>query len=85
MIKTITNQKIGVNTKMLITLYNSLLQAVLLYAASALLLACNSGLQCLERTQTVPLCYILGLLNDTSAILVYIESGISPIRLLIKK
>ena len=34
MIKAITKAKIGVNTKMLITLYKSLIQSVVLYAAS---------------------------------------------------
>ena len=43
MIKPITNLKIGLNTKMLIILYKSLIQSVLLYAAPVLLLACNSA------------------------------------------
>ena len=38
MIKAITNQKIGVNTKMFRTLYESLIQSVIIYAAPILLL-----------------------------------------------
>ena len=85
MIMAINNLKIGVNTKMLITLYKSLVQSVLLYAAPVLLLAGNSALQFLEIIKRVPLRYILWLPNDTSSILVYRESGILPIRLLIKR
>ena len=85
MIKAITNLKIGVNTKMLITLYKSLIQSVILYAAPVLLLACSTALQNLERTQRVPLRYILGLPNETNSIMLYRESGILPLRLLIKK
>ena len=48
MIKAITNLKIAVNTKMPITLYKSLIQSVILYAAPVLLLACNTALQNLE-------------------------------------
>jgi len=44
MIKVITNLKIGVNTKMLITLYKSFIQSVILYTAPVLLLACNTAL-----------------------------------------
>ena len=44
MIKAITNLKIGVNTKMLITLYKSLVSYILPYAAPVLLLACTSAL-----------------------------------------
>ena len=39
MIEAITNLKIHVNSKMLITLYGSLIQFILLYAAPVLLLA----------------------------------------------
>jgi hypothetical protein len=85
MIKAITNLKIGVNTKMLITLYKHLIQSVILYAAPVLLLACNTALQNLERTQRVPLRYILGLPNETNSIMKYRESGILPLRFLIKK
>ena len=85
MIKAIRNLKIGVNTKMLISLYKSLIQSVLPFAAPVLLLACNTALQNLERTQRVPLRYILGLLNETNSIMIYRESGILPHRLLIKK
>ena len=52
MIKAITNLKIGVNTKMLITLYKSVIQSVLLYAVPVLLLACNTALETLERIQS---------------------------------
>jgi len=85
MIKATTNLKIGVNTKMLITLYKSLIQSVLLYAAPVLLLACNAALQNLEIAQRVPLRYILGLPNETNSTMIYRESGILPLRLLIKK
>ena len=85
MIKAITNLKIGVNSKMLFTLYSFLIQTVLLYAGPVLLLACISALQSLEIIQRVPLRYISGLPNDTSPILVYGESGILSIRLLIKR
>jgi len=85
MIKTITNLKIGVNTKMLITLYKSLIQSVTLYAAPVLLLECNTALQNWERIQRVPLRYILGLANEANSTMIYRESGILPLRLLIKK
>jgi len=85
MIKAITNLKIGVNTKMLITLYKHLIQSVILYAAPVLLLACNTALQNLERTQRVPLRYILGLPNETNCTMIYRESGSLPLQLLIKK
>ena len=39
----------------------------------------------LERTQRVPLRYILGLPNETNSTMIYRESGILPLRLLIKK
>jgi hypothetical protein len=85
MIKAITNLKIGVNTTMLITLYKSLIQSVILYAAPVLLLASNTALTNLERIQRVPLRYILGLPNVASSTRIYKETGILPLRLLIKK
>ena len=84
-IKIITNMKIGLNTPMLITLYNSLIQSVFLYAAPVLLLASDSAIQTLETSQRTILRYILGLPNNADSILVYKEAGIIPIHLLIKK
>ena len=63
MIEDFTNLKIGVNTKMNMTLYESLTQYVILYAAPVLLLACDSALHSLERIQRIPLRYILGVPN----------------------
>jgi len=60
-----------VNTKMFLTLCKSLIQYVMVYAAPVLLLACDSALQSLERTQIMPLRYILGLPNEASSLLVY--------------
>ena len=84
-IKAITNMKIGVNIKMFRTIYKSLKQYVILYAAPVILLTCDSALQSLERIQRIWLRYMLGLTNEASSILVYKESGIVPIRLLIIK
>ena len=58
MIKAITNQKIGVNTKMVITLFKSLIKSVSIYAAPVILLACDLALQSVERIQRIPLRYI---------------------------
>jgi len=77
--------KIGVNIKMFRTIYKSLKQYVILYAAPVILLTCDSALQSLERIQRISLRYMLGLTNEASSILVYKESGIVPIRLLIIK
>jgi hypothetical protein len=77
MIKAITNPKIGVNAKMPITLYKSLIQSVLL-------LACKSALRTLERKQRVPIRYFLGIANDSSSMMLYRESGMMPIHILIK-
>ena len=59
------------------TLYKSLIQSVILYAAPVLL-ACDSALQSLEIIQRIPLRYILELPNEASPILVYRESEITP-------
>ena len=77
MIKAITNPKIGVNAKMPITLYKSLIQSVLL-------LACKSALRTLEKKQRVPIRYFLGIANDSSSMMLYRESGMMAIHILIK-
>ena len=85
MVMAILNLNMGVNTRMLITLYNSLIQCIILYAAPNPLLACDSALQSLESIQRIPLHYILGLPSEASSILLYRELGIIHSHLLIKE
>jgi len=77
MIKAITNLKIGVNIKTLMTPYMSLVESAITFAAPIFLLACDSALQPLERIKRTLLRYIFGLSNEASSILVYGQSGIN--------
>ena len=61
MIKIISNFKIGLNTKMLVTLYKALIQSIILYAVPVFLLAAPSEIKNLEQAQRTCLRYVLGL------------------------
>jgi len=84
MIKIISTIKIGLNTKMLVTLYKALIQSIILYAASVLLLAAPSAIHNLEQAQRTCLLYVLGLPPGSSSALLHQESGILPLGQLVR-
>ena len=84
MIKLISGVKVGIKTKNLITLYKSLIQSILLYAAPIYLLACTTAIKHLEIAQRTALKYVLGLPPSAPSDLISRESGIPAILQLIR-
>ena len=84
MIKIISNFKIGLNTKVLVTLYKALIQSILLYAVPVLLLAAPSAITNLEQAQRTCLGYVFGLPPGASSALLHQESGILPLGQLVR-
>ena len=84
MLNIISNFKIGLNTKMLVTLYKALIQSILLYAAPVLLLAAPSAITNLEQAQRTCLRYVLGVPTGSSSALLHQESGILPLGQLVR-